>query len=204
MKKTIITTLALVCATICASAQNTNAQTPKEVKAYRQYSIGQNSLFNVEDGAINYTLSAFTRLDKDSIPTKGFYARIGVALPENRFIFYGALGLSLPASKTNVNRFVDVGIVFQNDYTEKKQPEMYGMFGIESAYRWDNLGKQGLFNIRLGLVAGYHNYKTFPAGAVVDNDSKAGFRIMPTVGVSINLFSKSIMVPTVVVPVKKR
>jgi hypothetical protein len=204
MKKTIITTIALVCATFCASAQNTNSEQPKEVKAYRQYSIGQNSLFNVQNGAINYTLNVFGRLDKDSIPTKGAYYKIGVALPENRFIFYGAIGMSFPASKTNVNRFVDVGIVFQNDFTEKKKPEMYGMFGLESAYRWDNLTKSKILNIRLGLVAGYHNYKTFPVGAVVENDSKAGFRIMPTLGVSINLFSKSVMVPTIVVPVKKR
>lgn len=187
MKKSILKLVAF--ATFATFATFASSQTTQKV--YQQYAVGSNLLFNTQNGYSCYSLNTFSRVDNDSTPTKGFYTKLGLAIPENRFIGYLAIGVSLPASKTNVDRFIDLGLTFQGDFKSKKEPEMYNMIGLESAYRWDNIGKLNLINFRVGLIAGYHNYKTLNAATKMNDESKAGFRLMPTLSVSINLYSKS-------------
>ena len=180
MKKT------LIILTLCVTMFNATAQ--EAAKAITTtYGISQITLFNTP-AATNYTFSFF--LNNDTV-NKCLYGNIGVALPANNFTIISNLGLSYKF-KNHPKTFWDVGFIVQSDF-RKKDVESNAVAAIETAIRFQNLGKLKLLNFRLGIAAGYvsdyiYNEKSLNSLTKIDNNS--GFRLIPTFTVGLNLYTK--------------
>lgn len=183
MKKT------LIILTLCVTMFNATAQeaAPPAKAITITNGISQITLFNTP-AATNYTFSFF--LNNDTV-NKCLYGNLGVALPANNFTIFSNLGVAYKF-KNHPKTFWDIGFIVQSDF-RSKDVESNGVIAIETAIRFQNLGKLKLLNFKLGVAAGYvsdYIYNENSLNRLTKIDNNSGFRLMPTFTVGLNLYTK--------------